>query len=236
MNGKIENIIGSGFLANQFKVHAKLIQKMNICIYAAGVSNSLCRNKKYLNRDFNRIKNFIKFLKNQKLVYISTCTIFDPSRNKSEYIKNKIKIEKYIRKKVSNYKIIRLPELAGISKNKNTLTNFLYNNIINSKKFVAYANSKRNLLDVNDAIKLCLYFLRYSNKKIINIANLKNYDVLDVILVFKKILKILPVYELTNIKFSNFKIKNSINKNILKKNKLIINKHYLYKIIKKYYA
>ena len=29
MNGKIENIIGSGFLANQFKVHAKLIQKMN---------------------------------------------------------------------------------------------------------------------------------------------------------------------------------------------------------------
>ena len=146
--------------------------------------------------------------------------------------KNKIKIEKYIRKKVSNYKIIRLPELVGVSKNKDTLTNFLYNNILNSKKFVAYVNSKRNLLDVNDAIKLCFYFLKYSNKKIINIANPKSCDVLDIILIFKKILEILPIYDPTNIKSNNFKIKNSINKNILKKNKIIINKDYLYKIIK----
>jgi len=236
MNKKTKNIVGSGFLANQFKQYSNLINKLNICIYVSGVSNSLCINRKFLDRDFNRIKNFIKLINNQKLVYISTCTIFDPSRNKSKYIKNKIKIEKHIRKKVSNYTIIRLPELVGVSKNKNTLTNFLYNNILNSKKFVAYVNSKRNLLDVNDAIKLCFFFLNYSNKKIINIANLKSYNVVDIISIFKNILEILPIYEPKNIKFSNFKLKNSINKNILKKNKIIINKHYLNKIIKKYYA
>ena len=231
-----KNIIGSGFLANYFKKYTKLINKLNICIYAAGVSNSLCENKKYFDRDFNRIKSFIGLINSRKLVYISTCTVFDPSRNKSKYIKNKIKIEKYIQEKVSDYAIIRLPELVGISKNRNTLTNFLYNNILNSKKFIAYVNSKRNLLDVNDAIKLSLYFINYTNKKIINIANLRNYKVMDIISIFKDILEILPIYESKNIKFHHYKFKNSVSKNILKKNKVTINKNYLPKIIKKYYA
>ena len=86
MNSKIKNIIGSGFLASKFKFYAKKINKLNICIYAAGVSNSLCRNRKYLDRDFSRIESFIKLIHNQKFVYISTCSIFDPNRNKSEYI------------------------------------------------------------------------------------------------------------------------------------------------------
>ena len=236
MKKKIKNIIGSGFLAYQFKKYDKLINKLKIYVYAAGVSNSLCKNKKDLDRDFNRIKNFISLFDNKKLVYISTCSIFDPNRNKSNYIKNKIKIEKYIRREASNYTIIRLPELIGANKNKNTLTNFLYNNISNSKKFIAYINAKRNLLDVSDAIKLSFYFLKNSNKKIINITNLKNYNVVDIISVFENILKIRSIYKSKKVKFNSFKLKKFVSRNVLKKNKIIINKQYLFRIIKKYYA
>ena len=48
MKKKIKNIIGSGFLAFQFKKYEVLIKKLNICIYVAGVSNSLCKNQKEL--------------------------------------------------------------------------------------------------------------------------------------------------------------------------------------------
>ena len=52
-----KNIIGSGFLANYFKKYTKLINKLNICIYAAGVSNSLCE------KELSRVEIFIKWCK-----------------------------------------------------------------------------------------------------------------------------------------------------------------------------
>jgi nucleoside-diphosphate-sugar epimerase len=235
MKKKIKKIIGSGFLASQFKKHIKLINKLNIYVYVAGVSNSLCKNKKDFDRDFNRLKNFVGHINNKKLVYISTCSIFDPNRNKSKYIKNKIKIEKFIQDKVISYTIIRLPELVGFNKNKNTLTNFFYNNISNSKNFIAYVNAKRNILDIDDAIKLSFYFLKNSNKKILNIANIQNYSVIDIISEIQNISKISAIYSSKSLKPSVLKITNSINKKILKINKIKIDDKYLYKVIKKYY-
>ena len=230
------NIIGSGFLANQFRNHLKLIKKLNICIYASGVSNSLCKDKFELNKDYKKIKEFVKTIGDKKLIYISSCSIFDPNRNKSSYIKNKLKIEKFIKKNFKYYVILRFPEIVGKNNNKNTLINFLIYNISNSIKFTAFLNAKRNLLDVNDAIKLSFYFLKNSNKKIINISNLKNYNVVDIISVFENILKIRSIYSSKKVKFNSFKLKKFVSRNVLKKNKIIINKQYLFRIIKKYYA
>ena len=96
----------------------------------------------------------------KKLIYISTCSIFDPNRRASRYIKNKLKIENFIKKRFYNYTIVRYPELIGTCKNKNTLMNFFFNNILSSTKFSAYVNAKRNLLDVKDALSLTFYFLK----------------------------------------------------------------------------
>ena len=49
MNKNCPNtIIGSGFLAKNFGKYEELFKKMNICVYAAGVSNSLCKDRKLL--------------------------------------------------------------------------------------------------------------------------------------------------------------------------------------------
>ena len=237
MKNKNLNIIGNGFLAKKFKKHNSFFKEKNYFIYLAGVSNSSEKNSNNFKRDFNRIKLFIKKIKNSKLIYVSSCSIFDPNRRNSLYLKNKIKIEKYIKKKINNFLIIRLPEIVGKSKNKNTLTNFFYSKIKNNNKFILYANAKRNLLDINDAIKLVLYFLQSDIKeKFLNISNLKFTNSLEIIKTFERLLKKKANYIISNKKHKPWKINTFINKNILKKNKIIIKNNYLFKTLKKYYS
>ena len=60
------------------------------------------------------------------------------------------------------------------NKNKNTLTNSIYNSFLNNKKVIVWKDSVRNLIDIDDINKILeKYFKKYnyksSNKKIINI-------------------------------------------------------------------
>ena len=236
MKKKIKNIIGSGFLAFQFKKYEVLIKKLNICIYVAGVSNSLCKNQKELDRDYNRIKKFHKFIGQKKLIYISTCSIFDPNRKTSKYIKNKLRIENFIRKRFHDYTIVRYPELIGVCKNKNTLMNFFFNHISSSNKFSAYVDAKRNLLDVEDALCLTFYFLKKKKFKEINIANQKYYKVLKIIKDIEKLIDIPAIYYIKKNKFINWKIKNHVNNKILKILKIKFDKNYLSASINKHFA
>ena len=84
-----KTIIGSGFIASKFKKKLQYYKKYNITIYAAGISNSLEKNKKNLSREINKIKKFIK-LNTKQLIYISTYSILDKSRKDKPYVKNKI--------------------------------------------------------------------------------------------------------------------------------------------------
>ena len=102
-------IIGSGFIAKNFNDYSKELEKLNICVYAAGVSNSQIKDNDLLVKEKNRLIDFSKkFNQKKKLVYISTCSINDPSRNKTPYVKNKLEVENLIIKKFNkffNYKI-----------------------------------------------------------------------------------------------------------------------------------
>ena len=149
---KKQIIIGNGFLANKFRKYLKLIKNKNITIYAAGISNSSENNKKELIREVKKFKKFSKENLN-KVVYISTCSINDSSRFKNKYVKNKLIIENIIKKKFPCYLIIRFPEIIGYNKNPNTLTNFFFNKLISKQLFYLFKNTKRNLIDVEDAIK-----------------------------------------------------------------------------------
>ena len=225
---KEQFVIGNGFIAKKFKKYLKFIKKNNVIVYAAGISNSLERNKNNLNKEINRLKKILDNNK-KKIIYISTYSVNDNSRKKKPYVKNKIKIEKIIQKISKEYLIIRLPEIIGRNKNPKTLTNFFYNNIIANKKFIVHKNVQRNLLDIDDAIKKCIKIIiinKNKNKKI-NILNKNFYTPLQIVKNFEKILSKKAFY----------------NFNIIKKNKLILknnyfvnsSKNYLLKILKKHY-
>ena len=101
--------------------------------------------KKNLEREILKFKDFTQKNK-KKLIYISTYSVNDNSRNNKLYVKNKIKIEKIIKRDNDEYIIIRLPEIIGKTKNLNTLTNFFYNNIVKNKRsckfFILYSYAR----------------------------------------------------------------------------------------------
>ena len=232
----IKIIEGSGFLAKHFKKYSNQLKKLDVVIYAAGVSNSLAQNPKIFEKDFQRFRLFTEH-NIKKLIYLSTYSIFDKSRNKSNYVKNKIKIENMIKKNCPKYIIVRFPELVGKNKNPNTLTNFFFNKIKNKKKFTIWKNAKRNLLDVNDAVKISVYFIKLykNNNKVINILNQKFYKPLYVVNELEKLIKTKSKFTLLNTKIKKWNIKNSVNNKIVANLKIKFDKTYLTKTFKKYY-
>ena len=222
------SIIGSGFIAARFKKYHKFLKKKKIIIYAAGISNSLEVNKKNLEREVLKIKNFIHNNK-KKLIYISTYSVNDESRQRKLYVKNKIKIEKIIKQESKEYMIIRLPEIIGKNKNPNTLTNFFYNKIVKGESFTVFKSSRRNLLDIDDAIKNCIKIIRSyrKNKKVINLLNKKFNTPLQIVNNFEKILKKKGIYKLQNNKIKKWSLKNNYY--------IYSKKNYLIKSLKKYY-
>ena len=228
LNKKDHSIIGSGFIASSFKKYTNFIKKNNIIIYAAGISNSLEVQKKKLDLETSRLKKFMQYNK-KKLVYISTYSVNDNSRKNKLYVKNKIKIEKIIKNNNSEYIIIRLPEIIGKSKNPNTLTNFFYNNLIKNKPFKVFKNSRRNLLDIDDAIKNCIRIIKInkSRNKIINLLNKKFYTPLQIVKNFEKILNKKGIYKFNNTKLMKWNLKNNFF--------FYSKENYLIKTLKKYY-
>jgi len=228
-----KTIIGSGFIAKNFFKLSKNLSKLNIILYAAGVSDSKTKSKHKLNKEYSRIKNYLNnFDYTKKLIYISSFSVFDPHRNKTLYIKNKIKIEKFIQKSGVNYLIIRLPEVVGRSKNKNTLLNFIYYNIKKNNKFILWKNTKRNIIDIDDAVKLLSIIIKknFFKKDQINLISKYFYSIENIVKSLEKLLNKKALFRELNLKsikwndYSRYYIKNNSKKDT-----------YLNKIIKKYY-
>ena len=95
-------IFGNGFIAKNIK-RKKIKFLDNYVIYAAGISNSKTLNTKELKKEITTFNNFIKKYNQSKIIiYISSMSIFDKYLRQNEYIKNKLKIESIIKKKVKN--------------------------------------------------------------------------------------------------------------------------------------
>ncbi len=229
-------IFGNGFIGKNLK-KANLKLNDNYIIYAAGISNSKISSKTELLRERTQIKQFIKKYRNNKIIiYISTMSIFDKSLRKNGYIKNKIFIENFIKKKVQNYLIIRLTQVVGYNKNPNTITNFFYNKIRNKKSFKLWDKTHRNLIDIDDLITIFKNILKkkFKRKSELNIYNTKSIASKKIVLILSKILNLKPNYKLTRLR----KNINYIYKKNLKSYQfsyLFNDKNYNMKVLKKYY-
>ena len=209
-------IIGSGFIAKNFKKKIILIKKYRIAIYASGVSNSKSINKNNFLRERRNIISYKNKINSLIFIYISTCSIFD------------------------KFVIVRFPEVVGFNNNKNNLINFFYQKIINNNKFMLWVNSRRNIIDIDDAVKLCLNFIKkikkYKKVKLeINIANTMYVSVLSIVNIIEKLTLKKAIYD--KIAFGNlhWKIRPLVSKRIIQMSSVVFNKYYLEKVLRKYY-
>lgn len=120
-------IVGNGDVA---KV---LNDRVNVILFASGVSNRKPLTKKECYREVYLLADTIEKLPDCMLVYFSS---IDAEIRESEYFSHKLAMEEIIRQTVTNYTIIRLGNITW-GDNPNTFINYLRNQ----------ADESRNIFD-----------------------------------------------------------------------------------------
>lgn len=210
-------LVGKGLLANAFEHYSA---NSNIILFASGVSNSRELDVAKFEREFNLIKSYSSTP--SKLIYFSTCSVIDESLKNSAYIQHKLKIEKYISENFTSFIIFRLPIVVGNTLNPHTLTNFLFNTINTEQNFVLFSKAHRYLIDVDDLNFLLSDMIDSGNydNKIIDICFNNRASILELVLIFEKIIKKKAIYTIreeggayvpNNIDFLNYLRKINFN-------------------------
>lgn len=173
-------VIGNGLVANGFGMYKNNDQ---VVVFASGVSNSNNTDQAAFDRERDLLNNTLAQLQTELLVYISTCSIYDPSMQSSLYVQHKLAMEKLVTDTVDNYYIFRVPNLAGYTSNPHTTLNFIFNHIVQAIPFRIWKNASRNIIDIEDAVCICNHFIASDKDtgRIINIANQYNYPIVEIV-------------------------------------------------------
>lgn len=224
-------IVGKGLIASLFTSH----DRENTIFFASGVSNSLETRVEEFLREENLIKTTITENTDKIFVYFSTCSIYDSSKTGSDYVLHKLKMEQLIKKSCKQFLILRVSNAVGKGGNPNLLMNYIVRAVKNDETINVHTKATRNLIDVDDIRNVTFDLLKnQSFNKIINVAYLKNYSILEILEIVEKF------YD------------KKINSNLLKsgsgydinipdiesyfnENNLINKENYLLEILKKYY-
>jgi nucleoside-diphosphate-sugar epimerase len=180
-------IVGSGLLATSFS--PAYATSADVVIYAAGVSNSSCTDPREFERERARVTESLEACRDVKtFVYFSTCSISDPELANKPYVLHKGAIEQLVRAH-AGYLILRLPQLAGRSVNPHTLLNYLYARISRSERFSIWGNAARNIIDVDDVVKIARYLINKTELRCdtVNIANIHNYPIKDIVSTMERV-------------------------------------------------
>lgn len=223
-------LVGNGMIASAFMNYSN---NSDVLIFASGVSNSQDSN----NQDFERERNLLKQNLNniQRIVYFSTCSIYDPELANSAYVLHKLEMESLV-KNCSRHLICRLPQVVGMSTNSNTLANFLYNKIANDELIKVWGFAKRNLIDVDDVELITSYLLKhdYFDENIVNIACPFSVSIIEIIKVFEVALN-----KKANIFMIEaggaYGIDTAIVESVAKVAGVNFDKAYVERVVKKYY-
>lgn len=227
-------IIWNWFIANAFSKYA---ENENIIIFASWVSNSQNQDDNLFDKEIKLLINTLKESKNKLFIYFSTCSIYDNFIKSSKYISHKINAEKIIKQSNNIFIIFRISNPIWYTKNKNTLINYLVNKINNNEKITIQKFAKRNLIDIEDLVKICNYIIDnwLFRNNIINIANIKNFSIFEILEWIEKTIWKKWVYKIENI-WWDLNIDVSDIKEIIKDCNINFNDKYLVNLLKKYYS
>jgi len=172
-------VVGNGMLAKRF---SDFTQSTDVLVFASGVSDSSTRS----HAEFEREKELLlkqPVSDQTTLIYFSTCSIYDESLKNQPYITHKLEMEKLIAQRFPLWLIFRLSNPIGFTGNTHTVFNYFINHIVHKKHFYLWTKAERNILDIDDMYKACLYHIHQlkSTNRITDIANPTNYKVQEIV-------------------------------------------------------
>ena len=158
-------IIGTGLIAEGFLKSQEYQKKSkDLLVFCSGVSNSKETNASNFRREIELLQDTIQTCNNRLFIYFSTLSIYDISLKNSLYVLHKVNIEKLIKANLKNYLIVRTSNIVGPIGNSKTVFNFFINAINNNRKVNIFKHAMRNLLDVDDLVKLVMKSTSITNK------------------------------------------------------------------------
>lgn len=212
------------------------INSDDVCIYAAGVSNSSCENHREFLRERQRLEQSLKQAERvDAFVYFGTCSIADPELGRTPYVQHKQAMEQLVITH-PRHMILRLPQLAGKTPNPHTLLNYLYARISRGEVCCVWRNAWRNIIDVEDAAIAYQVISDASARNItISIANPVSYPLPKIIRCLEFV-----IGKRANLKIiergSYFHIDSSLMIPFQKKAAVEFGDGYLEQVIAKYYG
>lgn len=192
-------VIGSGLIARAF-IRGGANTLADTCFYAAGVSNSGCRDEREFQRERTRLDAALAGCPaGTRLVYFSTCSIADASLQDSGYVKHKLQMEERVRAR-ANHLILRLPQVAGATPNPHTLLNHLHERIARAELFQVWSGATRNIIDVEDIVRIALDLIVTEDAcaETINVASPHSSRMLDIVHAMEHAMDIPAVFDIVD--------------------------------------
>jgi nucleoside-diphosphate-sugar epimerase len=227
-------IIGSGLLARAFA--SAYAGRSDVCVYAAGVSNSGCTDTREFVREQQRIGDALSQYRHaEAFVYFGTCSVYDPEISNTPYVQHKLAVERLVHAH-SRHIVLRLPQVAGQTPNPHTLLNYLYARISRSEAFNLWRNARRNIIDVDDVVPIAQQLIANDEvrRATINIANSASYSMAEIVDAMADVVGKRAIFEIED-RGSNYLIEITAMQSALAESGVEFGENYLRKVIAKYY-
>jgi nucleoside-diphosphate-sugar epimerase len=227
-------VLGRGLVARGF---GEFNSDGRYLIFASGVSNSATHDSNAFERERDLMDQMIAENQDKTFVYFSTCSVYDPTQRMIPYVKHKLAMEALLEENHHQYHIFRISNLAGKTENPHTVLNFFAQHILSGEFFFAWKHASRNIIDIEDAVKVCSMVIKeglYKNE-ILNVANIQNNPVPEIIGDLETILGKRGNYDLID-KGSNPEINTSLIRDLYRSLDIRFDQGYLSRTLKKYYG
>jgi nucleoside-diphosphate-sugar epimerase len=179
-------IVGAGLIGKSLS----RIDTAGITVFASGVSNSRETDAKEFLREKSLLESHLNGQSNSKLVYISTCSVNDPSQSDSPYVLHKKLMEHLVLSHPDTH-IVRLPNVVGPDGNSNNLVNHFVKSIRSGETLTVQESARRYILGVDELAKLMEAFISFlpDTNRVIDFVPPISTSVLDLVHLIEKILE-----------------------------------------------
>ena len=178
-------VVGNGMMAVAFSAFNA---DPSVMLFASGVSNSLETDPAPFARETDLLLQIRESHPKALLVYFSTCSIHDPDRRDTPYVRHKLAMEATLAACNGRWLVLRIPLAIGPGQRGSTLAPFLYERISRGESFDVWANAVRFPIDVDDLVRIVGRLVKDRGlwNRTINVA-LGAFPVLDFVRAMEKI-------------------------------------------------
>ena len=172
-------VVGSGMMARAF---AAFRDVRDVLIFASGVSNSTAGDASAFLRERRLLEQTRSEYPDPLLVYFGTCSVDDPDRAGTHYVRHKLAMESLVASGGGSWLTLRLHLAIGRQGSPTTFAQFLHDRIVNGEPFEVWSRAVRYPIDVDDVVRMatCMIGEKMYRNRIVNIA-LRRYSALEVV-------------------------------------------------------